>query len=178
MKNLLLIAFSLISLSWFSCKKVQELTQFDMDYSTEFQIKSSIGFNLPFTIATPDIKTNSESEFSIKDTKKDLIEKITLKSLSLSITNPTNGNFDFLKSVEIYIKADGLDPVLIASKTNIQDGSGNKISLDVTQTDIKEYIKKDKFGLEVKSVTDKLITKDHTLKVDAVFFVDAKVLGL
>ena len=178
MKKLLFIAFSLISLSWFSCKKVQELTQFDLNYSSEITIPSSTGLNLPFAISTPDISSNIESEFSVKNTNKDLIEKITLKSLNLKITNPTEGNFDFLKSVEIYIKAEGLDPVLIASKNNIQDGLGKNLSLDVTQTDIKDYIKKSKFGLEVKSVTDKLITKDHTLKVDAVFFVDAKVLGL
>ncbi len=178
MKKLFLLTLFSLSLCQFSCKKVQELTQFDLNYSSEITIPSATGLNLPFAISTPDIPTNIESEFSVKDTNKDLIEKITLKSLKLSITNPTEGNFDFLKSVEIYIKADGLDPVLIASKTNIEDGLGKNISLDVTLTDIKDYIKKDKFGLEVKSVTDKLITKDHTLKVDAVFFVDAKILGL
>lgn len=161
-----------------SCKKVQKLTQFDMDYSSQVTIPSSTGINLPFSIGTPDIATNSEAEFAVNDTRKDLIEKITLKSMKLTVSSPSTGNFDFLKSAEIYIKAEGLDPVLIASKYNIQDGQGNVLNMDVTGSDFKEYIKKDKFSLEVKSVTDKIITQDYTLNVDAVFFVDAKILGL
>ena len=161
-----------------SCKKVQKLTQFDMDYSSQVTIPSSTGINLPFSIGTPDIATNSEAEFAVNDTRKDLIEKITLKSMKLTVSSPSTGNFDFLKSAEIYIKAEGLDPVLIASKYNIKDGEGNVLNMDVSGNDFKEYIKKDKFSLEVKSVTDKIITQDYTLKVDAVFFVDAKILGL
>ncbi len=161
-----------------SCKKVQKLTQFDMDYSSQVVIPSSTGINLPFSIGTPDISTNSESEFALNDTRKDLIEKITLKSLKLTISNPSSGNFDFLNSAEIYIKAEGLDPLLMASKYNIQDGIGNELTLEVSGSDFKEYIKKDKFSLEVKSVSDKLITQDYTLNVAAVFFVDAKILGL
>lgn len=107
-----------------------------------------------------------------------MIDKIALKSIKLSITTPESGNFDFLKSIEVYLKADGLDPVMIASKTSIPDGLGKVLELETSGADIKEFIKKDKFKLDVKTVTDKLITQDHELKINAVFFVDAKILGL
>ncbi|GAB1449572.1 hypothetical protein MASR2M44_26010 [Bacteroidota bacterium] len=171
----LIVLMSIIGLS---CKKASELTQFDMDYESKVSIPSSVGVNLPVNFPTPDITSNSESQFSGKNTSKDLIDKIALKSIKLSITTPESGNFDFLKSIEVYLKADGLDPVMIASKTSIPDGLGKVLELETSGADIKEFIKKDKFKLDVKTVTDKLITQDHELKINAVFFVDAKILGL
>lgn len=174
----LFILFSFFVIGLTSCEKVSELTRFDMDYSTSITIPSSTGINSDLIIPTPAVETNSESEFAINDTRKDMIEEITLKKMVLTIESPTDGSFSFLKEITVFIQAEGLAETEIASKTNIQNTAGNQLTLDTTNEDLKEYIKKDKFSLRVKTVTDEVIARDHSIRTDAVFGVDAKVLGL
>ncbi|HFX18281.1 MAG TPA: hypothetical protein ENK64_04010 [Flavobacteriales bacterium] len=171
-----IVLFSLLFLVS-ACEKLDKLTQFNMEYNETITIPASAGIDLPFNIITPDVDTNSESTFEINDTRKDLIEKINLKTLDLTITSPPDADFSFLKSIKIYISAEGLPEVKIAWKDDIP-ANANKINLEVTDRDLKDYIKADKFKLRVETVTNELISQDHEIKVHAVFFVDAKILGI
>lgn len=161
-----------------SCDKIDELTKFDMEYDSTVEIKSTANLNLPFDVFTPDVETNSESEFEVNDTRKDLIEEIRLKKLDLNITSPSDQDFGFLESVDIYISADGLDEIRIAYVAEVPQTVGNSISMDLEDVDIKEYIKKDKFSLRLNTVTDEALTNDCSIDVKSVFFVDAKILGI
>ncbi|NHF61038.1 hypothetical protein FK220_016925 [Flavobacteriaceae bacterium TP-CH-4] len=162
----------------FACDKIDDLTKFDMDYDSSVVIESAANINLPFDVVTPDVETNSESEFAVNDTRKDLIEEIKLKSLRLNITSPDNQDFSFLKSVEIFISAEGLEEVPIAAITEVPEDIGSLLELDTSDRDIKEYIKKDKFNLRLNTVTDEVLTSDCYIDVKSVFFVDAKILGI
>ncbi|TLP82647.1 hypothetical protein [Maribacter sp. ACAM166] len=161
-----------------SCDKLDELTKFDIEYSQQATIPSSTGINLPFDVFTPEMETNSESKFSVNDTRKDLIEEITLTELELVIISPDNADFSFLNSIEVYISADDLEEIKIAFLDDVPENSGNKITLNTSDIDLKEYIKKDEFILRLNTVTDELISTDHELEVNSTFFVDAKILGL
>jgi len=161
-----------------SCKKKNKLTQFTMSYAQTVVIPSSTGVNLPFNIFTPDMTTNSESTFEVNNTRKDLIQVIKLTKLDLLISSPSNGNFQFLKSIEIYISASGLQEIMIAKKDNIPSDIGNYLNLDCLDNDLKEYIKKDQFKLRLNTVTDQIITSDYQILLGTKFFVDAKILGL
>ncbi len=93
-----------------SCKKVDEWTHFTMDFDEESTINASIALPIPIgdlPLVTPDITTNSSTTFESNNTHKDLIEEAKLTQLELSILSPTDGDFSFLESVEVYIKADG-----------------------------------------------------------------------
>ncbi|MGB1270076.1 MAG: hypothetical protein ACPG45_10095 [Flavobacteriaceae bacterium] len=175
MKNILYICL-LVVLS--QCDIIDKFTQFNIDHQTEFTVGSSTVINTPIDINTPDITTNSSSEFSNNDTRADLIESIKLTSLKLSINSPTDGNFNFLKSVTIYIDADGLDEIEIASITDIPDDDMDTLDLITSGSDLKAYIKKDSYTLRVETVTDQLISEDHVIKADSRFRVDAKILGV
>ena len=180
MKNFFLLALFLTSIILFTsgCDKADELTQFDMEYNEAVTIPSSTGINLPFNLFAPEVESNSESTFAVNDTRKDLIEEILLTTLELKLTSPSNGDFGFLKSIEIYLDANGLSEKKIAWKENIPSDIGNRLVLETTGTDLQEYIKKDEFTLRLNTVTDEFITSDHHIDVHSVFFVDAKVLGL
>lgn len=179
MKNAILWSFStLLFLAVTGCKKVNELTVFDLQYEAEVLIPSSINQGLPMAINTPDIQTNSSTRFENNDTRKDLIQEIKLTELNLYIENPPSQNFDFLKSVEIYINASGLNSQLVAYRNDIPDGQGQQLSLFTTDADLQEYIKKDEFYLEVEVVTDQLITQSVRIKALSNFRVDAKILGI
>lgn len=170
-----LLVFVVLSLS--NCKKIDEFTQFDMNYNQTVVIPSSSGINLPFNLFAPDVETNSESEFAINDTRKDLIEEITLKTLGLEITSPSNGDFSFLKSIAIYINAEGLGELEIAKDDDVQGDNTKTLTLTPTALDLKEYIKKDQFTLRFKTVTDEVLTQDYHIRANTQFFVDAKILG-
>lgn len=160
------------------CDKIDELTKFDIEYNQKVVIPSATGINLPFDMYTPDTETNSESEFEVNDTRKDLIEEIQLKKLELKITSPDGADFSFLESIEVYISAEDVEELKIAWLDEVPETSGNKLELDTSDMDLKEYIKKDKFNLRLNTVTDEVINQDHELDVNSTFFVDAKILGL
>ncbi|MBT2162687.1 hypothetical protein [Zobellia barbeyronii] len=161
-----------------SCDKLDELTKFNLDYKSQVTIPASAVIDLPFDMFTPDMETNSDSQFEVNDTRKDLIEEIKLTKLQLEITSPDDSDFSFLESLEVYISADGLDEIMIASKEVVDENVGDVLDVDVLDVDLKEYIKKDNFNLRMNTVTDELISTDHEIDVNTTFFVDAKILGL
>ena len=161
-----------------SCDKLDELTKFNLDYKSQVTIPASAVIDLPFDMFTPDMETNSDSQFEVNDTRKDLIEEIKLTKLQLEITSPDDSDFSFLESLEVYISADGLDEIMIASKEVVDENVGDVLDVDVLDVDLKEYIKKDNFNLRMNTVTDELISTDHEINVNTTFFVDAKILGL
>jgi len=167
-----------ILLTLISCEKLKELTRFDLSYNTSITLPATLGINLPFTIYTPSITTNTESVLAVNDTRKDLIEEVTIKSVILSITDPTDEDFSFLKSIDVYIVADSLDEILVAYRNGITNDVGDTLHLVTISDDLKEYIKKDSFKLTVKTVTDELLSRNYDVDIDAVFGVDARILGL
>jgi hypothetical protein len=166
---------SVISFLLFGCSNLDEFTQFEMDYSEQVIIPSSSGLSLPFNLYSPDVETNSESTFEVNDTRKDLIEQIKLTKLKLTLTSPSNSDFSFLKSIEIYINAPGLSEIKVAWSSDIPNT--NVIEMSVTDEDLKEFIKKDDFTLRVNTVTDEILTSDHHINIYSNFYVDAEVLG-
>lgn len=175
--NKLIIIGGAILLFLGGCKAVDKLTQFNMDFNSTVVIPVPEGINLPSDVKTPDVVTNSESTFSVKDTRKDMIEEVKLTSLELTITSPSTGNFDFMKTINVYMSAEGLPETKIAWKENISNGAGPVLELDTSNEDLKEYIKKDKIVLRMNTVTDELITTEHHIDIHSVFFVDARILG-
>ena len=161
-----------------SCKKIDQFTQFTMDFNNEIVIPSSTGISLPINLLTPEVETNSESTFEVNDTRKDLIEEIRLTSLILTLNAPNNADFSFLESISVYMNAQDLPEVEIAWKDDVPDNVGNQISLNVSNEDFKEYIKKDEFSLRVNTITDEILTSDHQIDISSNFFIDAKILGL
>ena len=167
-----------IAIAMSSCKLIDKLTSFNVDYSTTYTIPATL---IPITILsanTPDITTNSEETFTNNNTKSDHIQEVLLKKLTLTITSPSGQKFDFLKSAAVYISADGLPEVQVATIDNI-DGStvGNSIEMNPSGQDLQEYVKKSKITLRVSSTTDKVVSNDVTVRVDAKFWVNAKLIA-
>ena len=173
--TILLSLILLVALS--GCKKIDKLTQFELEFDNTVIIESATGIDLPFNTLQPGIETNSTATFAANDTRKDMIEEIKLTQLDLTLSSPKNGNFDFLESIELFIKAEGLEERQIAWMDEIPQGAGTRLDLNVSGANIMEYIKKDNFDLRVSVVTDETIQSDHQIEIHSVFFVDAKVLG-
>ena len=178
MKKSILLLLCSIFLFVTSCKEVDKLTHFNMDYDSHTTIPATFGINLPIDVWTPDIPTNSTTTFESNDTRKDLIEVIVLKKMKLTITSPESASWDFLKTIEIYISADGSEEKKIAWLENIPQNGAKVIDLETSSDDLKEYIKKDEYKLRTKTVTRQLISQDIEVDINASFYVDAKILGI
>ena len=172
------IALSLIIsalIIYSSCDKVDELLTFDIIDESSFTIESSMGINLPFSIPTPDINTSSETEFANNDTKADLVKEIILKELLLSTSSPAGEDFSFLKDIEIYISAEGVNEILLASKKGIDENS-SVIVLNTTTSKLDDYVKKDKYTLRTNVTTDEYLMHDIEVRIDMTYQVTADPL--
>ncbi len=174
-KTLLLL---LITVALTSCDAIDELTKFDLDYTTNYTIQASTIIDTPIDILTPDVTTNSEEEFESNDTRKDLIESIKLRTLTLNLNTPEDGNFNFINDITIFIRAEGLPEVAIASATDLPENGSRSVALETDNVELKEYIKADSYTLRTMTTTDGTISQDHNIDIRTVFRVDAKILGI
>lgn len=173
-----IILLGALMLTVFSCKEADKLTQFNMDFSSTITIPATFGIDIPIDIWTPNIPTNSETEFESNNTAKNLIEEIIMTKMSMTISSPANGDFDFLKEIEIYISADGVAEKKVAWLNDIPQTGLKTIELETSSDDLKEYIKADQYKLNTKTVTRQIISHDTDIEINNTFFVDAKILGI
>ncbi|MFO7879904.1 MAG: hypothetical protein ACQES0_01215 [Bacteroidota bacterium] len=176
MKKYLLFAYALLFILMSSCQKLDELTQFEMDYQETVIIPASVEANIPYEIQTPEITTNAESEFEVHDTRKENIEEIKLNELKLSLIDPDDGNFDFLNEISVYLSTEQLPEIKVAWKEDIPENALQALQLNTSDENIGEYIKQESFRLRIETTTDKVITRDHEIQLDAVFLVNAKLI--
>lgn len=128
--------------------------------------------NLATEIITPDVTTNSSSEFKNNNTKADLVKDVKLKELKLTITDPSDKTFTFLKSIRLYISTDANDEIELAYSDQINSTS-NTIDLTCTSEKLDKYIKASSYKIRTKAVIKETITKDVTVKSDMKFKVTA-----
>ncbi len=177
----IIAALAVITVSCSLFDKLDELTKFDLPYDTSVNIEASVDLPIPagqtLSIPTPPITTNSEKQFEVNKTAKNLIEEIKLKELTLKVKTPEDGNFDFMNSIKLYISAEDLDDTLIASATDIPKGT-TEINLVVEDVDLTPYITGNEISFKVKTVTGEIVTQNMEIDLHSVFHVDAKILGL
>jgi len=176
MKKISLLIMLIISLH--ACKKIDKLTQFTIHFDTEATIPAGIPINTPFNIPSLEIPIETNNEFNNNNTAKELVEQAILKELKLTVTDPSNGNFNFLKDIEIFISADDLPEVKVAWVYNHPNDDQPTLNLETTDLDLQEYIKKDKLDVRVKTTFDEVLTRDYQIRMDFAFFIDAKILGI
>ena len=160
MKNAAVFIFAVLVFAGItSCQKtkdeVNKATEFDMNYSTgDITVPSSTlttvvsGSTQTVEFNTPEISTASTSRFTSESTTQDLIDEIKMTKFNVS---NSNGNLNFLKSINIYIKTSGLGDVLVATKTVVPQNVSS-FNADLTDVNIKHYIFKDKIQFKVSVV--------------------------
>lgn len=159
------------------CGFFDSFTKFRMNYSEEFTIPHGVPPNIPYDIPTPYFPTNSQQYFDQNGTNPDLVEGVKLERFFAIIQNPPNTDFSFLQSIEVYLRAPGLNDVRIASQTDIPLNA-DTLFLTPDKVELVDYLKQDSIGLRVKVLTDENLQEDLNTKVTGTFLVDAKILGI
>jgi hypothetical protein len=158
-----------------SCDKIDELLTFYIDHDVTFTVPSSSPLNLPINISTPDITTNSSQDFENNNTRSDLVKDVKLNDIRLTITAPTGENFNFLKSVHIYIST-GSNPEIELAAIDEVPLDVSLVELTPTESALDTYLKASSYKLRTQIVTRETLTESVDVKVDMEFKVTAKPL--
>lgn len=175
-KSPILILIAIFFLS--SCDLLSELTQFDLPYETSISIPLILASDSTLGIATPSINTGITDATEKYNTDLDLIDEISLTSMTLTLTDPVDGDFGFLKSIEIFVNAVGEEEVQLAFDADVADDAGTVLELETSGEDLQNYFKSDEFSLRFSLSTDETVLTSQELTMNMVLHVDAKVLGL
>lgn len=161
------------------CKKLKKYTEFDVNNTSNFTIPSSnYIINFPFDFTTPESTTNIQEKIDNEGSASKLIDQVILTKVSLLINNPTNANFNFLNSVEIYLSSNNQPEILAAWQYDIPENNSNTLELSTGSTNLKEYMKESNLTFRVKIVTDKVIPYDIDVTAVETFHVKAKLKNL
>ncbi|MFC7773916.1 hypothetical protein [Flavobacterium sp. GCM10027622] len=175
MKTKLLYLSVLLSFLIVSCDVLDRLLTFEVHDQTTFSINTGLPFNSPFDVPTPDVTTNSSAEFNNNNTNANLVKDVKLKQLKLTITNPSDKTFSFLKAIHIYISTDGSDEIELAYLDNINVVT-NTINLTCTSAKLDKYIKADSYKLRVQVTTKETLMQKVDVQSDMTFKVTADPL--
>lgn len=175
MKRKILSISLLLTLLFSSCEVIDKLLTFYISNEATFSVNAGLPINSPFDVATPDVTTNSTTEFENNNTKADLVKDVKLKELKLNITNPADKTFSFLKEIHLYISTNDTDEIELAYLTNI-NATSNSLDLICTSTKLDKYIKANSYKLRTKITTKETVTQKVDLKANMKFRVTADPL--
>ncbi|WP_163411063.1 hypothetical protein [Flavobacterium ajazii] len=175
MKSKLIVLSLFLSLSLSSCEAIEDLLTFNISNEASIKIKSTFPLNLPSEINTPDVTTNSSSEFENNNTEANLVKDVKLKSLKLSISDPSDKTFTFLKSIHLYISTNDSNETELAYLDNIST-TANSIDLICTSKKLDQYIKADNYKIRTQVTLKETLTNDVTVKAKMNFRVTADPL--
>ncbi len=156
MKTILSLALATILFtSITSCKKakakVDELTEFDINYSTDLSLPSAsftpVGTSTVASadFTTPEIPTDINSKLSGANTATDKVNEIKLSKFNITTTN----TFNWLKSIKIYISGSSQGESQLATKLSIPSNGATSLDLDLNDVNLKGYILGSSFKLRV-----------------------------
>jgi hypothetical protein len=168
---------AVVSLAIAGCKLLDELRTFDMSYAVDFTVPSSTIIDLPFSMPTTPITTNSDQRFEDEGVESEWIESVKLNSLVLTITAPEGDDFSLLETISLYMRSDNEAEVLIADMIPVPADAGNTITLDVKDADLYPCISQNNFTLRTALTTDETMTHSIDFRADMVIEVKATIPG-
>jgi hypothetical protein len=177
MKKILIVLILIVPVL-IGCKALSKLTMFEMPFTQSITVPAMPeASETPLPLVVSGIKTNIDSTLKSLKLSADLIQKVKLKEMKFTLTSPEDGDLSFIKSVEIYITANDLDDVKIASTSDVTDDT-KILVMTLADVDLKDFIMKDEFGLKVLIATDEETTVEQKIDISFKFLVDLKILGL
>jgi hypothetical protein len=177
MKKLSLLLFVAASFLFASCEELKDLLTFEIKQSQTFTVPAQLalpGASLPGSPMA--VTTNSAETFKNNNTRAELVKDVTLSKLVLTIQDPANEDFGFLKDVEIFIDADEAEEVRLAYLNDIPANAGKTLELTSTNAKLDKYLKAKSFTIRTRTTVDETISQDVTIKTDMTFQVTADPL--
>jgi len=146
-----------------SCKKTKDDVKSIFDIPFTFSMKNDFtlpgaGFVIPvndtaISIKSDNIANTIPDEFKKNNANIDKVKSISIEGVELTIKSPAGQTFSFMKSIEVYLGADGIGETLIASKSGINTitPAPTSLSLDTKNANIIAYIKNPTYYIRTKT---------------------------
>gem|GEM_PF-807972 len=185
MRKRVYICASLAILLAIGCNKIKSLTNISVDvpFNESLTLSALPDTNItipshgyPLSLPKISVTTNSQQYISQNNTSSDKVNSVTLKSITMQVTNPTNGNFNFLDTIKIFISADSLPEQLLAYDYNVTRNQ-NQIKLTSANLDIKTYFLKPTMSLRVYTNLDSVLKKSEQVNINTDFTLAANPLN-
>jgi hypothetical protein len=172
-KSYLLLSFLLLSAV--GCKKILNLLTFQVSDSSSFTVPGTpfiSGASLNIPVLT--VRTTAQSTYQNNNTSAAYVQDVTLDRLTLTVTNPSTQNFDFLKSISIYIATDaaGSNKMLLASLAAVPTGQ-TSISLTPAGGKLDQYLKNNSYTLTTTAELAQTLRQNTDVRADSRFNVRA-----
>lgn len=175
MKLKLYALFIFLGLTIISCSIIDNLLSFNISKQYSFEIPSGIPVGVPISASTPEMTNDTNQEFENNNSNVNLVKDVRLKELKLTITDPTEQTFSFLKSVHLYISTTNDNEIEIAYLDDI-NSTENYINLISTNKKLDQYIKASSFKIRASTVTKETIANNISITADMKFRVTADPL--
>lgn len=122
-----------------------------------------------------DIDVSQSQELENQGYTEEQIDSVRLDSLTLTVSAPAGGDFDFLESIAFFVEAEGEERVEIARLSPVPDG---QTSLDVPVADVEllPYAVAESMTVTTEA-TGSAPDEDTTVDAHLVFDVDINVSG-
>jgi len=187
MKRPILIALVGFATILAGCSKIKQLANINVDipYSTQVTVPQVQGYTagvalpaggLELPTVTVAFATNSQTYLSQYGTAANMVTDVYLKSLVIQIQAPTNQNFNFLDNVQVYMSTATLPQVLVASESNIPEGSTTLNLTTNTDVDLKTYFVQDTIYLTMAAHVNAIPAAGEQLNISSVFHLTANPL--
>lgn len=174
--KLILVLSVLLFLS--SCKLIDGWTHFEIKYSSSVTLPQDLNVNQSENVYPDQIAADLENEVESEGYNPDKIESVELSKLYLNIDYPSNVDFSFLSSGELFMSAADIPEKRVAWIDNVPVSPGDRIKLKTTSSDLKKYLKKDVVTLRLNIIINNGISTDYIIGIDSEFLVDVKILGI
>lgn len=159
------------------CKKIEDLLTFQVNDSSSFVVPASGLLNATvLSLPGATVNSSSSSTYAANNTSADHIQDVTLDRLALTVTDPAGQNFDFLKSVKIYIATDnsGTNKTLLASLSPVPTGQ-TTINLMPSGAKLDQYLRSSSYTLFTDVELAQAVRQNTTVRADSRFNVKAKL---
>jgi hypothetical protein len=175
--QLLPIGFALfLLLGWAGCSKEPLTAKFEVRHKAYFIIPANTLLDLPLTIDGSEENSNAEAQYTLNDTRKELLEEVTVKRFFAEIESPQNEDFDFLNAAHFYINAQDQPEREIAYKDPVPENISTDLEFDLKSANLAPYLKADAFTVRLDAVTDEQRAHDIRIAATAVFDVRARII--
>tara|TARA_B110000046_G_scaffold104396_1_gene111845 strand:+ start:323 stop:841 length:519 start_codon:yes stop_codon:yes gene_type:complete len=169
MKKILIFLPFLIFLA--SCN-TNEDTEFTIAYSEVFELPATFGIEYPTSTDLISIATESEDRFEENLTTSDRLNTARISNMQISLTGPTGSDLEFVDRINIFISANGLSEIKVAS---IDGATTNDVLLqaDLEVIDVKEYLKLPTILFRVEYSSDGFSNQNRECVLNVRLTVDA-----
>lgn len=158
------------------CNKVEDtFFRFDIDETYEMTIPIIPFDSIEAPVPTPDVTSTFDQAFEANSTRADKVRDIKLTKLRFVIVDPPEADFFFMKDVELYLAAQGVETTLMAFKFDIPEDIGSVLELETSGENLDKFKNIGSYNFVVNVVTRSSVDRPINVEADMTFRVTADV---